>query len=485
MPKSVIGRTLDSPTPPFRFLDLPGEIRNRVYEIILCSFEPAPPSEPLGKGLIQIQSGRIQELVSGICPAVHSIETAILCTSKQVHREAYDVMVKANQFIHVRTTDISMSQLLIGSQVPIVTMDRAHADQFQGYVLRVNMSAVPGGWIDEYDREDVDMESEDFDAEIHARPIGHGPHFSFMILGRDWNTFCRMLAEADIYVEGFSTNVKLVLDLNPWALTLPNYKAPIADFFTPKTQEGLLRPFRSQLRGFIHVEINLPVPSALANAIQREVSQSPWTDPHKILTSLREAQDTGARFYDQGKITEASEHWTTAVSDVRRMRGSSSWSALVTKGGSAFVKQLVELQFELLLSSAQNSLRVIKASPNNKKAVMTVGDVVTSNLQEASDLSDDISLGEIVSGSAWRPSDSQMAKLYFMQAQCWRLMGEIDVLEDALHWIDMADDLVPNDAEIEQEKREVLAWAERVDEELRNEPGYAEWVAEVQGQGQQ
>jgi hypothetical protein len=116
---------------------------------------------------------------------------------------------------------------------------------------------------------------------------------------------------------------------------------------------------------------------------------------------------------------------------------------------------------------------------------MTVGDVVTSNLQEASGLSDDFSLDEVVSGGAWRPSDSQMAKLYFMQAQCWRLMGEIDVLEDALHWIDMADDLVPNDVEIEQEKREVLAWAEMVDEELRNEPGYAEWVAELQGQGQQ
>lgn len=465
---------------PFRFLDLPGEIRNRIYELILCSFEPAPPSESLGKGLIQIQSGRIQEVSTGICPAVHSIETTILCTSKQVHREAYDVMVKTNQFMHVRTTDISMSELLVGSQVPIVTLDRAHAEQFQGYVLRIDLSAIPGGWVDEYDPEDVDMETEGFDPDIHGRPAGHGPHFSFMILGRDWDAFCHMLSEADIYVDSFSSNVKITLFLEPWFLSIPEYKAPITDLFTTKTQEAFLKPFRAQLRGFSQVEIGDRVSRELKEAVVEEVKKSPWPDPYKILEDLYEAKDLGAQFYQDGKVTEASEWWTTAVSDVRRMRCSESWKALALKGGPPFINQLAELQFTLLLNSAQNSLRVMKASPNNKEAVMTVGDVVTSNLQEASGLRDDFESD----GSQWQPSNAQMARLHFTQAQCWRLMGEYDVLDDALNWISMAQDAIPGDAEIEREKLAIEAWAVRVDAELANDPYYQEWVAEVQAQVQ-
>jgi hypothetical protein len=470
MLNSLVNQLVGPPHPPFRFLDLPGEIRNRVYEIILCSFEPAPPPESLQYGLIQFQSGRIQELVYDICPAIHSTETTILRTSKQVHREAYDVMVKVNQFIHMRTIDISMSKLLVGSQVPIVTLDRAHAEQFQGYVLRVNMSAVPGGLVDEYDPEDVDMETEDFDPEIYARPAaGHGPHFSFMILGRDWNPFCHMLAEADIYVEGFGINVKLVLALNPWSLILPSYKAPIADFFTTKTQQAILRPFRSQLRGFTHVEINLPVPPPLANAIRQEVRESLWIDPRKILASLHEAQDRGTGFFEQGKVMEASEHWTTAVSDVRRMRNSSSWANLVEKGGSQFIQQLTELHFQLLLYSAQSSLHLLKASLQEGKHVSKFGDIVDSNLQEAFILSEDLSLGEVVSGGVWQPSDTQIAKLYFMQAQCWRLMDRYDMREEALHFIEMADELVLNDVEIGKEKRTMVDWVDDLNEMFRDE----------------
>ncbi|KAF2713857.1 hypothetical protein K504DRAFT_424837 [Pleomassaria siparia CBS 279.74] len=444
----------------FRFLDLPSELRNKIYSIVLCSFEPAPPSESLGKGLVRIQSGRIQEFTSGICPAVHSIQTDILCTSKQVHREAYDVMVKTNQFVHVRTVDISMSQLLVGSQVPIVTLDRAHAEQFQGYLMKIAMHAIPGGSVDDYEQGEEDLDFDDFDPDIHAPRVGLGPYFSFMILGRDWKPFCHMLSEADIYIDGFSTNVKILLTMNPWPEEIPNYKAPIVDLFTLKTQEALLKPFRSQLRGFTHVEMGKSVSPDFVQAVLKEVASSPWTDPRKVLQDLYEAKDLGARYYEENKITEASERWTTAISDVRRMRSSSSWPTLAQKGESHFVQQLAQLQFALLLSSAQNSLRVMNASPNNQATLMTVGDVVTYNLQEAVDLPDNFARD----GSLWQPSDAQMAALYFAQAQCWRLMDEVDLAYEAGQLIEMAMDLTNGDAEIEAESARIAEWVFTVGE---------------------
>jgi hypothetical protein len=151
------------------------------------------------------------------------------------------------------------------------------------------------------------------------------------------------------------------------------------------------------------------------------------------------------------------------------MRSSSSWANLVEKGGSQFIQQLTELHFQLLLYSAQSSLHLLKASLQEGKHVSKFGDIVDSNLQEAFILSEDLSLGEVVSGGVWQPSDTQIAKLYFMQAQCWRLMDRYDTREEALHFIEMADELVLNDVEIGKEKRKMVDWVDDLNEMFRDE----------------
>lgn len=55
-------------TAPFRFLDLPLEIRDQIYGLLLCSFAP-PPTKLTYDGLSKL-------------PKVeHSVETAILRTN--------------------------------------------------------------------------------------------------------------------------------------------------------------------------------------------------------------------------------------------------------------------------------------------------------------------------------------------------------------------------------------------------------------------
>ncbi|KAF2794526.1 hypothetical protein K505DRAFT_324709 [Melanomma pulvis-pyrius CBS 109.77] len=485
---------------PFRFLDLPGEIRNAIYEIILCSFEPASPPESYGKRLNKIQTGRVQEVYHGICPAMHSIETTILCTSKEVHREAYDVMVKKNQFMQVRITNLSISELLVASQVPIVTLDRGHADQFQGYMLRIELSAVPDvpdmsddedRW-DEEDRLDEEqrildeeqrlldeelrlLDEEDHLAEeerlvdeeerldeervynptLQAFPAAHGSYFSFMILGRDCGAFCQMLSEADIYADQFSSKVNIVLFLEPWNLDISEYKARITELYTTKRQEALLEPFRTQLRGFSNVEIDDRVSRELREAVIEEVKKSPWGNPRKILKDMNDAEALEGQFYQDGRVTEASERWVTAISDIRRMRLSKLWRAIVLEGGPDFVDRLTEIYFKLLFNSVQNLMRILKASLENKAVVTTVGDVISSNLNELNSL-------RYVDECQWIPSEEQIVQMYVTQAQCWRLVGNPNKVADAMDWINWANQLKPGDAEIEMEKSAVKKWWRRV-----------------------
>jgi hypothetical protein len=57
-------------------------------------------------------------------PNASFANSAILRTSSQVHREAYDMMVKDNQLVLVRSTgNIPLRLILKGHSTPIITTD--------------------------------------------------------------------------------------------------------------------------------------------------------------------------------------------------------------------------------------------------------------------------------------------------------------------------------------------------------------------------
>jgi hypothetical protein len=123
----------------FRFMDLPTEIRDKVYRELLCNFEcEEEPSERPDSLLARLM--RHMEQLNGVCQAAHDVNISILLVNQQIHREAYDVMVKTNQFIHIRGNNFNFSELLVQRQLPVVTMDRAHAAAFQGYLLCMDVA---------------------------------------------------------------------------------------------------------------------------------------------------------------------------------------------------------------------------------------------------------------------------------------------------------------------------------------------------------
>jgi hypothetical protein len=173
----------EPPSTVFRFSDLPSEIRNKIYRELLCDFRPRPTTmDPYD--------------VLSFAPARRDIDTTILRTNKTVYLEAHDVLVKTNRFVKVTSVRGLPVRLLLNSlQVPVVTSDKKAVDAFKGYVLGVHLGCAT------------------------PFPTTGDPGLldpcNVMLLHRDMDVFCSVLADGDARRPGFSENLQMSLTVAP------------------------------------------------------------------------------------------------------------------------------------------------------------------------------------------------------------------------------------------------------------------------------
>ncbi|KAF1924922.1 uncharacterized protein M421DRAFT_424337 [Didymella exigua CBS 183.55] len=409
---------------PFRFLDLPGELRNNIYDLLLCSWDDEPEYEPRFVGGLRKRSASYDAL-------------ALLRTNKQIHEEAFDDMMKRNQFVRVTCRGLNANTLFLGDEmIAAVTTDARKARQFPGYMMHFTLSkpALSSGPLDFSENE-------------------------IMMLRSDLPSLCRQL---DIESAMSSVNATASEHLSIHATV--SFDPSHAEVFTPAIQQHLLEPIAAHLRGIADLSISGPVSTQLAQAVKSRVAQPRWTDPKATLDSIHTGTDVGKRQWQNHDYYTAAESWAYSMRTLERMRHSSSWLSLKASGGTDFVNATADLYFTLNLLRA-TFLQVDIAGEQTSRALVTRnGEMSLLYLWKCETASARFAQH---ADATWTPSNEQASKMLYRQARCERLMRRSANVVRAVTLIEQAATLAPNDTSIRDEKDAIGNWQAEVEEVQR------------------
>lgn len=226
--------------------DLPRELRDQIYALLLCSFGPLKQTLDRPRSPLDV--------------AVHRNHTTILLLNHRVHREAYDTMVKTNRFIVICTnTALSLIKLIKASTITVVTTNAQHISQFDGYLLEVTL-----------------LESK------FSPKSSDEPRMSAMILLRDlpsfYETLNRPIADAAVTID-----VKVAPLLNK---PIPIYKDTLHPFISQEIQRSLLAPFSAYIRVVPDVRVHGHVSHQLAITTVKDMRKDEWSDHRGILQKI-------------------------------------------------------------------------------------------------------------------------------------------------------------------------------------------------------
>ena len=410
-------------TQPFRFLDLPGEIRNNIYDLLLCSWEDEVEQDPSMSSKLSRRS-----------PSNPS--SSLLRANKQIYAEASDYMIKRNQFVRITCRGLDSRNLFLGEGIPVITTDARKVSLFDGHVMHITLSKP-----------------------VFAPSPFQFSEFEIMMLRSDLPKLCEQLDIESVMADANSTTSEHA-SIN--ASIRLNYAH--TRFFTPKIQERLLEPIASSLRGVPDIKISGFVDASLAESVRNQVAQPRWTEPDATIEEIGTGVDVGKRQWQQNNFYSASESWAYAMRTLERMRHSSSWIGLQKAGGEDFVNKTADLYFTLNLFHAQ-FLQVDMANDQSQgPLVQRNGRVAIQHLRKCETAAARFAQH---AGATWTPSNQQSAKMLFRHARCLRLMRDTANSVRAVTLIEEAAALAPTDIAIRDEKDAVLAWEAELEEARR------------------
>ena len=413
----------DAGQQPFRFLDLPGELRNKVYTLLLSARD----------AVTDTKVGPLE-----LCRTKHNIEPTILRTSRQVHREAYEVMVKSSRFVCIESVSpLPLRSMVSAQHVPVVARDAGRISQFHGCVMKLTLrtrypvTSVGGEYI--------------------MAPT------SLMIRGNDLESFCQGIMCAGTHCPDFSDAIVIDVHLAPvLEYAASGDRDSWAEFFSESTQEGLLAPLR-KLHNMDRLSITGHVSKELANSVILDARADEWgSEPKKVVDKLLADKAEANQAYNSAHHERAAGMWANVGLKINRLWRSSSCDFLVSRGGQAFVDKLAETLFLVVLNAANALTQLygpiatdVRVPQELRETRQTMVEYLLSAAQAS------VQPDYWNEGTTWAPSDVQLAKLHYRLATYNLFWGGPSNLAAVTHHIKKALEYAPND-------RNILAMQEQI-----------------------
>lgn len=408
---------------PFRFLDLPGEIRNNIYDLLLCSWDDETEQDP---SLIS-QLSRRKPIYQA---------TSLLRVNKQIHAEASDYMIKRNQFVRITCRGVDVRNLFLAANIPVITTSGQKLSRFSSYVMHMTL----------------------FKPAFAPSAFRFSEH-EILMLRSDLPKLCEQLDTESVMIDA---NASTSEHASLHAEIKFNYA--FTHFYTPKIQEHLLSPIASSMRGIPNMKFRGPVDPAIAEAVLDQVAQPRWTDPEATHEEIGTGVDVGKRQWQQNNYYSAAESWAYAMRTLERMRHSSSWLGLQKAGGEDFVNKTADLYFTLNLFHAQFLQIDMSGDETSRPLIQRNGRFAIQHLRKCETASARFAQH---AGATWTPSNLQSAKMMFRHAKCIRLMQDTANRVKAVTLIEQAAALAPTELAIRDEKDAVLSWSAEYEDTQR------------------
>ncbi|KAK6824956.1 hypothetical protein PG987_012450 [Apiospora arundinis] len=293
--------------PAVGFLDLPREIRDEIYTLLLCNVQISKPK--LGG----------------------DVHLGILRANRQIGNEANEIFRKVNRFVLFKT-DLRARKTydilrIIDSKylsIPMMkTRNPVLLHDFNGFIMKYEIS--------EADKSEKDRQ-----------------RLEFVMLHRDLHLLCLCLQnfrETVTFAE--NTEHKIILP-NP-------VKGVDTSFPTVDQQEAFLAPF-SKLRGFKDVSFHGQVNLTLTDRIIRQ--------------ALRNQDQLGDEYLQQDNLEKSCKAWAGACNKIDLLGHPSGAPYEYLSESTPWMNQMHELFFELNRKLSTVTIRIIEANLNDDPALV-------------------------------------------------------------------------------------------------------------------
>ncbi|KAF7875230.1 hypothetical protein EAF04_002402 [Stromatinia cepivora] len=434
-------------TKPFRFQDLPGEIRNKIYKILLCDFHvdiiPRTFRDP----------ARLP-LPTRTAVFNYNVEPNILRTCRKIYQEGTYLMRKTNLFVKFEY-DLSLHPVLITiikMQVPVLVADPNYLKNFKGTVMTHQMCyrKIPG---------------------VQDRFRSLTPNAtSIILLGRHLHHLLVALSAVrwsiDFHDDWLEHSVTFT---DPYEIkeskglfaSLRRFFSPKPEefepFFSRKLQEKLIAPYRATLKAFPHFTFKGTIPEDLKTIASSEITLLPDIyDPDQVrmfLDNIRDIKGQGAYLFNEGSFSSANGRWEDCRLMIEYGLVGDRGKRLRKSGGVTLMNSLAEIYFDLAYLGAQSTIQLMQNGSNGQPSELeTLAKCIRANRFDFQDWSE-----QYANEITWQPDPIKAATLFYREAVCFRLSMVPEYLTRAWRAIDRALQTMPNNQEFHIEKEGILA----------------------------